>query len=150
MEKTRRFHCSNSNRCLSAEQLCDGVNDCGESIDDDEAALCPWLNDFSRIDILQGPHFTCRDGTRIDITKRCNRRSDCPGNQEEDELFCDFEEHAGGSLLQDFSSLLSDIIVYPPSSPYLMAVTANTEVTTHESRSREKSNIILEPTHVRS
>jgi len=150
-EKTRRFHCSDSSRCLNFKQLCDGVNDCGEDMEDDEKELCPWLRNFPMNDPLQGPRFTCRNGTRIDIERRCDRKNDCAGNQYEDELFCDLEESIGTSFRHDPSIFISDIIVYPPlsSSPMMKTAIANTQIIAHEYRSSEESNIILEPIRVK-
>jgi hypothetical protein len=146
-EKNRRFHCSNSSYCLNANQLCDGVNDCGEGMEDDETELCPWLRNKSMSDPFHGPRFTCRNGTRIDIKGRCNGLPNCAGNRHEDELFCDLEEKTGYTIGRKPSDFLSDIIVYPPvsSSPMMTTAIANTKTITHEYRSSEESNTILEP-----
>jgi hypothetical protein len=126
------------------------VNDCGEDMEDDETDICFWLGDFSTNDPFQGPRFTCRNGKRIEITRRCDGPSNCAGNEYEDELFCDLEERTGLTTDQDSSVFLSDIIVYPPlsSSPMITTTIATTKMIAHEYRSNEESNIILEPIRV--
>jgi hypothetical protein len=136
---------------LDVKQLCDGVNDCAEDMEDDEKELCPWLGNFPMSDPLQGPLFTCRNGTRIDIQKRCDGRQSCAIDQYEDEYFCDLEEGKDINRKQDAGTFLSDIIVYPPLSPPPVTTTAiaSTKMIAHEYRSSEVSNVILEPIRVK-
>ena len=116
LEKTRRFHCSNSSQCLTSKQLCDGVSDCGEGTNDDEEDLCSWLADFPKYEPSQDHYFICGDGNKISMEKRCNRKRDCSGEEYEDELFCDIEQTS--FLICDFDTqgYLVDVTVFPPSN----------------------------------
>jgi len=129
------------------------VNDCGEGIDDDEAGLCPWLADIPVNSSLQSRRFTCRDGTSIDIGRRCDQKQDCRGNGWEDELFCDLEQLLSATPYELLIyGVLSDIIVHPPLSSQSMTVTttAHTKVDAHERSLREKTKIISEPIRIKS
>ncbi|CAF3727782.1 unnamed protein product [Adineta steineri] len=146
IEKTRRFHCSNSNRCLTVQQLCDGVNDCDDGINDDEQGLCPWLADVPFSSNLQDRRFICKSGASIDINERCNKRWNC--DDAEDELFCDLEQ---GKISTSFEflwlSALSDIVVYPPLSSRSITVTTRAlrKVDVHEHNLSEETKLVAAP-----
>lgn len=148
MEKNRRFHCFNSSQCLTSEQLCDGRNDCGDGMNDDENDLCSWLNSTSTSDLSEAHYFTCKNGQRIETKYRCDLDINCSGEGDEDELFCNLGEPLPDHSNPYLSNFLSDIIVFPLptlSSTSIMSTTieTNTEIIRNNQISNDENTLVF-------
>lgn len=60
--------------CISLNLTCNGVDDCGDSTDEQNCA-CP-----------EETHFRCKNGECLDIAHRCDNEPDC--QDKTDEIGC--------------------------------------------------------------
>ncbi|CAF1085092.1 unnamed protein product [Adineta steineri] len=83
---------------ILSEQICNCKNDCGTGADDE--LVCPWQ--YRRhCSSFHLNTFTCKNGTQLSITDRCNQHIDCV--EGEDEWGCDFKNIIYPAQVKTFS-----------------------------------------------
>ncbi|CAF1260927.1 unnamed protein product [Didymodactylos carnosus] len=118
-ERTLRYKCLNSTKCISPTQLCDCKKNC--DLGDDETHVCPWLTSYK----CDSTFFTCSNGYQSKRQYHCNGWNECGwefnlihgGN---DEIFCDLIEKPKFKYLS-----INNFDVYPANaSSSLLIITS--------------------------